>query len=117
MLTAVLAKNCWHYKTRIEEHIKKYKSLIFLNIYTPPQHALNKLIDKANSKFDLKTKETLHVNCKKPNLNAQQNNLALSHFHYRLCHPFVSFYLCFFLSLLIYYFHISDTNFQHLLLP
>ena len=71
MLTVVVAKTC-HFKTRIEEHIKKYKSLIFLNIYTPPQHALNKLIDKANSKFDLKSKETLHVNCTKPNLNASK---------------------------------------------
>ena len=36
-----------------------------------------KMIDKANSKFDLKLKEALHINCRKPNLNAQQNHLAL----------------------------------------
>ena len=37
-----------------------------------------KIIDKANSKFDLKIKETLHINWRKPNLNAQQNHLALT---------------------------------------
>ena len=57
---------------------------MFLNIYTPPQHVLIhnslcfKLIDKANSKFDLKIKEPLHINWRKPNLNAQQNHLALT---------------------------------------
>ena len=37
-----------------------------------------KIIDKANSKFDLKIKEALHNNWRKPNLNAQQNHLALT---------------------------------------
>ena len=38
-----------------------------------------KIIDKANSKFDLKIKEALHINRRKPhNLNAQQNHLALT---------------------------------------
>ena len=37
-----------------------------------------KVIDKANSKFDLKIKEALHFNWRKPNLNVQQNNVALT---------------------------------------
>ena len=37
-----------------------------------------KIIDKANSKFDLKIKEAFHINWRKPNLNAQQNHLALT---------------------------------------
>ena len=37
-----------------------------------------KTIDKANSKFDLKIKEALHINWRKPNLNAQQNHLPLT---------------------------------------
>ena len=63
---------------------KRITSLIFLNIYTPLQHALThiilflKIIDKSNSKFDLKIKEALHINKRKPNLNAQQNHLALT---------------------------------------
>ena len=55
-------------------------------VITPPQHALThvlkslcfKIIDKANSKFDLKTKEALHINWRKPNLNAQENHLSLT---------------------------------------
>ena len=35
------------------------------------------MIDKANSKFDLNIKEALHINWIKPNLNVQQNHLAL----------------------------------------
>ena len=38
-----------------------------------------KIIDKANSKFNLKNKEPLHINWIKPNLNAQQNHLALTY--------------------------------------
>ena len=34
-------------------------------------------IDKDNSKFNLKIKEALHSNWRKPNLNTQQNHLAL----------------------------------------
>ena len=37
-----------------------------------------KIIDKVNSKLDLKIKEALHINWRKPNLNAQQNHLALT---------------------------------------
>ena len=63
-----------HFKTRIEEHIKKdNKSHIFKNLL---QHALThiilclEIIDKTNNKFDLKPR--------KPNLNAQQNHIALT---------------------------------------
>ena len=34
------------------------------------------MIDKDDPKFDLKIKEALHVNWRRPNLNAQQNHLA-----------------------------------------
>ena len=74
-----------HFKTRIEEHIKKdNKSHIFKH-----QHSSEtcfdsyyslclKIIDKANSKFDLKIKEALHISWRKPKLNAQQNHLAFT---------------------------------------
>ena len=71
-------------KLELRSISKRITNLIFLNIYTPPQHALNhiiicfKIIDKASSKFDLKIKEALHINWRKPNLNAQQNHLALT---------------------------------------
>ena len=37
-----------------------------------------KIIDKTNSKFDLKIKEVLHINWREPNLNAQEGHLALT---------------------------------------
>ena len=36
------------------------------------------IIDKANSKFDLKIKEALHINWGKANLNALQNHFVLT---------------------------------------
>ena len=38
----------------------------------------SKIIDKANSKINLKIKEALHIKWRKPNVNAQQNDLALT---------------------------------------
>ena len=74
-----------HFKTRIEEHIKKdNKSHISKHLHSSKTcfesyNSLGfKIIDKANSKFDLKTKEALHINWRKPNLNAQQNHLAFT---------------------------------------
>ena len=32
------------------------------------------MIDKANSKFDFKIQEALHINWRKPNLNPQQDH-------------------------------------------
>ena len=63
-------------KLKLRSISKRIKSLIFFNIYTPPQLALIqiilcfKMIDKAQSKFDLKIKESLHIDWRKPNLNA-----------------------------------------------
>ena len=81
-----------------------------------------KIIDKANTKFDLKNKEALQINWRKPNLNAKQNHLALS-FSLQILSPLlVSVFVCFFLvfvfcaSLLSTIFIISDLNYRHLLL-
>ena len=70
---------------KIEEHIKKdNKSHIFKHLHSTAtcfdsyNSLCFKIIDKANSKFDLKIKEALHINWKKPNLNAQHNHLALT---------------------------------------
>ena len=86
--SSYIGKNCRHFKTKIEEHINKDNSsrFIVLNIYTPPQHLLTraqfslsfKIIDRANSKFNLKIKEDLRINCTRPNSNVQQNYLALT---------------------------------------
>ena len=79
-----MAKHVVMLKLGLRNISKRIKSLIFLNIYTAPQHALTciilsfKIIVKANSKFDLEIKEALHINWRKPNLNAQQNHLDLT---------------------------------------
>ena len=75
---------------RIEEQLglksisKSITSHIFKHLHsiTTCFHSYNslcfKIIDKINSKFDLKIKEALHINWRKPNLNTQQNHLALT---------------------------------------
>ena len=72
-----------------------------------------KITDKTNSKFDLKIKEALYINWRKPNLNAQQNHLALT-LSLQLLSYFVLFGL-FFLVSLSSIFIISDTNYWHIL--
>ena len=65
--------------------LKRITSLIFSNIYTPPATSFDsynylcfEIIKKANSKFDLKIKEALYINWRKPNLNAKENHLAVT---------------------------------------
>ena len=76
-----IGKTCRRFKTRIEEHIKKdifkhlHATATCFDSYNSPCF---KIIDKANSKFDLKIKEALHINWRKPNLNAQRNHLILT---------------------------------------
>ena len=41
--SSYIGETC-HFKTRIEEHIKKDNKSHILNIYTPPQHALIHII-------------------------------------------------------------------------
>ena len=83
--SSYIGETCRHFKTRIDEHIKKdNKSHIFKHLQSSEtcfdsySSLCFKIIDKANPKFDLKIKEALHINWRKPNLNAQQNHLALA---------------------------------------
>ena len=78
-------ETCHQFKTRIEEHIQnENKSHIFkyLHSTTTCFDSFNfrflKIIDKVNSKFNLKIKESLYINCKTPDLNAQQNRFGLT---------------------------------------
>ena len=61
VVLATLAKLAAILKLGLRNISKMITSLIFLNIYTPPKHALTclsiKIIDKANSKFNLKIKD------------------------------------------------------------
>ena len=74
-----------HFQTRIKENIKKdNKYHVFKHLHSTAtcfdsyNSFFFKIIDKAYSKFDLKIKEALHINWRKPNLNVQQNHLALT---------------------------------------
>ena len=97
VVLAILAKLVVILKLGLRNISKRITSCIFLNIYTPPQHALIRIIlhstttcfdsdnslsfqiiDKANSKFDIKIKQASHINWTKPNLNVQQSHLALA---------------------------------------
>ena len=83
--SSYIGKTCRHFRAMIEEHIKKdNKSHNFkhthsiVTCFDSYNSLCFKIIDKASSKFDLKIKEALHSNWRKPNLNAQQNHLALT---------------------------------------
>ena len=83
--SSYIGETCPHFKTRIEEHIKnENKFHIFKHLHCTGTcfdayiSLCFKILDTANSKFDLKIKEALHINRRKPNLNAQQNHLALT---------------------------------------
>ena len=67
-MLAILTKFVVIFKTRIEEHIKKdNKSHIFKHLHSTAtcfdsyNSLCFKIIDKANSKFDLKIKEAVHI--------------------------------------------------------
>ena len=81
--SSYIGETCRLFKTRIEEHIKKdNKSHIFEHLHSTPtcfesyNSLFFKIIDKDNSKLDLKIKEALHINWRKPNLNVLQNHLT-----------------------------------------
>ena len=67
--SSYIRETCRHFKTRIEEHIKKdSNSHIFKHLHSTATYFESynslcfKTIDRANSKFDLKIKEALHIN-------------------------------------------------------
>ena len=58
--SSYIGETCHHFKTRIEEYIKKdSKSPIFKHLHSTTTcfDSFFRVIDKANSKFDLKIKE------------------------------------------------------------
>ena len=80
-----IGETCRHFKTRTEEHIKKdNKSHIFKHLHSTTtcfdsyNSLYFKIVNKSNSKFDIKIKEALDINWTKSNLTAQQNHLALT---------------------------------------
>ena len=100
---------------------KRITRFIILNIYTPPQHVLThiilsfKIIDKANSKFNLKIKEYLQLirqNLKRTTKSFSCYNLTIAYASLLFLFVFVFFFHSF--SSIV--FIICDTNYWHLLL-
>ena len=109
-----------HFKTRIEEHIKKdTKSHIFKRLHSTTvcfnsYDSLSfEIIDKAYPKFDLKIKEAVDISWRKPDLSTQKSQLALT-LSLKLVLPIFSFPFLFFPFSFIYYFFIFETNYRHL---
>ena len=84
VVLAILAKLVVILKLGLRSISKRITSLIFKHLHSTAtcfdsyNSLCFKIIDKANSKFDSKIKEALLINWQKPNLNAQQNYLALA---------------------------------------
>ena len=83
--SSYIGETCRHFKIRNEEYIKKdNKSHTFKHLHSTAtcfdsySSLCFKIIDKTNSKFDLKIKEALPINWRRPSLNAQQSHLALT---------------------------------------
>ena len=100
--SSYIGETCCHFKTKIEEHIKKdSKSYIFKHLHSTAtcldsyNSLCFKIIDKANSKFDLKIKEALHITWRKYNLNAEQKHLALTVSLLVLLSLLLSVFVCF----------------------
>ena len=127
VVLAILAKTVVNLKLGLGSISKKNnKSHIFKHLHSTAirldsyNSLCLKIIDKANSKFDLKIKIVLHINWRKPNLNPQKTHLALTFFTIVSVPLFCSFLSLFVLfyrfSLLFVIIIISDTNYLHLLL-
>ena len=84
VVLAILAKLVVILKLGLRNIPKRITSLIFKHLHSTATYfdSYNslcfKIIDKANSIFDLKIKEAFHINWRKSNLNAQQNHLTLT---------------------------------------
>ena len=126
VVLAILAKLLLHFKTRIEEHIKKdNKSHIFKHLHSIAtsfdsyNSLCFKIIDKANSKFDLKIKEALHINwrklkCTTKSFSSHPFTIAFVPFApFCLC---LFFFCCFLQFSFVYCFHYFYANYRHLLL-
>ena len=113
-----IGETCGHFKTRIEEHIKKdNKSHIFKYLHCTAacfdsyNYFCFRIVDKASSKFGQTIKEALHINWRKVNLNPQQNHLTVTLSLYSLLSLFVCFFFsaCFFAFLFHLLFSLSLT--------
>ena len=125
VVLAIFAKLVVILKLGLRSISKRITSLIFKHLHSTAtcfdsyNSLCFKIIDKANSKFDLKITEALHINWRKPNSNAQQNHLALTLLLYLLFPLLLSVFVCFSFFVFLHYsfiycFHYLYANYRHL---
>ena len=124
--SSYIGETCRHFKTRIEEHIKKdNKSHIFKHLHSTAtcfdsySSLCFKISDKANSKFDLKTKEALHISSRKlkrTTKSLSSHPLAIASVPLAPLRLYLFFFCCFLYFSLIHCFHHLYANYGHLLL-
>ena len=132
--SSYIGKTCCHFKSRIEKHIKKdNKSHIFKHLQSTTRcfdsyNSLSfRIIDKANSEFDLKVKEALHIRTKPKKLTPPLCFFLSLFFLFFFSSFFCLNYTLLLLRLITTHlvshlflssiiFIVSDTNYRHLLL-
>ena len=96
--SSYIGETCRHFKTRIEEHIEKdNKSHIFKHLHSTEtcfdlyNSLCFKVIDQLILKFDLKIREAVHINWRKPNLmHTLHYSFYCLNYTLRLLHLFVT---------------------------
>ena len=124
--SSYIGKFCHTFKNRIEEHIKNHsKCHIFKHLHSMTtcfdsySSLCFKIIDKVNSKFDLKTKEALHISSRKLKCTTKSlssHPLAIASVPLAPLCLYLFFFCCFLYFSLIHCFHHLYANYGHLLL-
>ena len=81
--SSYIGETCRHFKTRIDEHMKKDKKYnIYKHLHNNPEcfSSFNSdcfsILDYAPTQFQIKIKEGTYIDWEKPNLNKQLNHLV-----------------------------------------
>ena len=76
-----IGETCRHFKTRIDEHIKKDKKSHFFQHLQSKEECFSSfdlncfsILDSATTKYQTKLKEGMYIDWEKPNLNKQKNH-------------------------------------------
>ena len=84
VVLALLTKHVVILKLKFRKISKRYNKLVIFKhlcstrtCFDSYNYLYFEIIDKVNAKFDLKVKEALHINRRKPILNAEQNPISL----------------------------------------
>ena len=84
-----ISKTCRHFKTRIDEHVKKDKKsniYIYKHLHNTEEcfSGFNSycfsILDSAPTQYQIKVKEGMYIDWEKPNFNKQLNHLATTLF-------------------------------------